>query len=127
MVWVIVEIKDNDVLIMNTEGKYKKIKYQTGYEVGQEVELNNIKSIRFIRFAKRIMKISVLVSVLVVTGIYLYYLPFGIVKKKSEETVLPITKPITTERLILLEPIKETLVTQDKQNITVVGDVYSKN
>ncbi len=127
MVWVIVEIKDNDVLILNKKGDYKKIKFRAGYEIGQELDLNNINGVRFMRFVKRIMLVSVLFSAVLVIGIYFFYLPYGIVQKKSAVNVLPasITKPIITEQLILLKPIQETLVTQDKQNSTVVGDIYA--
>ncbi len=140
MKWVVVEIQDRKMVIENEKGQYKILKYQDGYEVGQEINLYDLASIRR---QLRVKKIAVILISMVLgsgIGIYMYYLPhpilcLGIQTEHSKAA----GEKFSVDRPALFEPPQENnspinadgsedrdgeFITRDRNDSTVREDVY---
>ncbi|NLY43780.1 MAG: anti-sigma factor domain-containing protein [Clostridiaceae bacterium] len=79
MTGIIVEIKGKKMVVMSDRGDFKKLKYQEGCQVGQEIELDGLVDLCGTALVQRAIATAALLLIVVGIGLYTYYTPYSYV------------------------------------------------
>lgn len=125
---LVVEIAGKYMVVADENGYFKKIKYEDGCTIGQEIDLLPASNLRYFPVMQRISAVAAVIVVAVGLGLYSYYSPYSYVSIDINPSVEIVLNRF--EKVLDVQPLNEDgeNIIKDSQEFMhkKVDDVLSK-
>lgn len=102
---VVVEIEGNEMIVVDKEGHFKKLKYVEGYRIGQEIDLRIIPMAKYKPIVQRMAAVAAIFIIVLGFGLYSYYSPYSYISMDINPSVEIVLNRY--ERVLDVQPLND--------------------